>query len=230
MTPRPILARLAGLLLLAVLLSPAVAVVVYAASTHGETAVQSEEPGPAGGPGVFGLEEGIEAAEHGGGLPQLDALTFPSQIFWLIVSFATLYWLLSRKALPRVSDILEARQTRISSDLDQAAALRNEAEEALRRHQAVVAEAQARAAAQIKETQDRLSAEAAKRQADIDAELNAKLAEAEGRIASAKNQALAEIQGVAAEVARSAVHRLAGIEVDAKDVEAAVGRIVREAA
>lgn len=228
MKRRPTL-RLAGLVLLALLLNPAVPL-GYAASTHGEAAVQGEEPGPAGGPGVEGFEEGIDAAEHGGGLPQLDATTFPSQIFWLIVSFLTLYWLFSRKALPRVSDILEARQTRISNDLDQAAALRNEAEQALRKHQAVVAEAQARAAARIKETQDRLAAEAAKRQAEVDAGLNAKLVEAENRIAAAKNQALAEIQGVAAEVARSAVQRLSGIEVEAKDVEAAVASIVREAA
>ena len=201
-----------------------------AANTHDAATTETLEPGPAGGPGIEGVEEGVEAAEHGGGLPQLNAATFPSQIFWLIVSFLTLYWLLSRKALPRVGDILEARQARISGDLDQAAALRNEAEEALRKHQAVVAEAQARAAAQIKETQDRLAAEAAKRQAEVDAGLNAKLVEAENRIAAAKNQALAEIQGVAAEVARSAVQRLAGIEVEAKDVEAAVASIVREAA
>jgi F-type H+-transporting ATPase subunit b len=229
MKRRPTLVRLAGLALLAMLLSPA-APIAYAASTHGEPAAHSQEPGPAGGPGVAGFEEGIAAAEHGGGLPQLDATTFPSQIFWLIVSFLVLYWLFSRKALPRVSDILEARQARISSDLDQAAALRNEAEEALRKHQAVVAEAQARAAAQIKETQDRLAAEAAKRQAEVDAGLNAKLAEAENRIAAAKNQALAEIQNVAAEVARSAVQRLSGIEVEARDVEATVASIVREAA
>jgi F-type H+-transporting ATPase subunit b len=229
MKRRPTLVRLAGLALLAVLLSPA-APVAYAASTHGETPAHSEEPGPAGGPGVEGFEEGIDAAEHGGGLPQLDATTFPSQIFWLIVSFLALYWLFSRKALPRVSDILEARQSRISSDLDQAAALRNEAEEALRKHQAVVAEAQARAAAQIKQTQDRLAAEAVRRQAEVDVGLNAKLVEAENRIAAAKNQALAEIQNVAAEVARSAVQRLSGIEVEAKDVEATVASIVREAA
>jgi F-type H+-transporting ATPase subunit b len=229
MKRRSTLVRLAGLALLALVLNPAVPT-AFAASTHSETATQAVEPGPAGGPGIEGFEEGIDAAEHGGGLPQLDASTFPSKIFWLIVSFATLYWLFSRKALPRVSDILETRQARISSDLDQAAALRNEAEQALRKHQAVVAEAQARAAAQIKETQDRLSAEAAKRQAEIDVELNAKLAEAESRIASAKNQALAEIQGVAAEVARSAVQRLSGIEVEAKEVEAAVASIVREAA
>src|SRR5215207_1563076 len=143
-----------------VLSSPA----AYSATTHGEAADQvAAEPGPAGGPGAEGFEKGVEAAEHGGGLPQLNAATFPSQIFWLLVSFAALYWLFSRKALPRVGEILEARQKRIAADLDRAATLRAEAEEALRRHQAVIAEAQATAAAELKTTQDRLMAEAAKR-------------------------------------------------------------------
>ena len=222
--------RHARLLLLAMMMALA-APAVFAASTHGEaTGHDTAEPGPAGGPGVEGFEEGIEAAEHGGGLPQLDASTFPSQIFWLIVSFLALYWLLSRKALPRVGEILEARQGRIAADLDRAAALRNEAEEALRKHEAVVAEAQARAAAQLKETQDRLTAEAAKRQAELDAQLHAKLAEAEGRIGAAKDAALAQIQGVAAEVAKAAVQRLTGIEVAAEEAGATVARVLGEAA
>ncbi len=204
----------------------------YSASTQGEAAghAATEEPGPAGGPGLEGFEEGIEAAEHGGGLPQLDAHTFPSQIFWLILSFLALYWLLGRKALPRVGEILEARQGRIAADLDRAAALRNEAEEALRKHEAVVAEAQARAAAQLKETQDRLAADAAKRQAELDGELQAKLAEAEGRISAAKDAALAQIQGMAADVAKAAVQRLTGIEVAAQEVDATVKRVLGEAA
>jgi F-type H+-transporting ATPase subunit b len=218
------------ILLLAALLA-FMAPVAYAASPAGEPAGHAAvEPGPAGGPGVEGFEEGIEAAEHGGGLPQLNATTFPSQIFWLIVSFLTLYWLLSRKALPRVGEILEARQGRIASDLDRAAALRSDAEEALRKHEAVVAEAQANAAQQLKETQDSLAAEAAKRQAELDAELNAKITEAEGRIGAAKDAAMAQIHGVAAEVAKAAVQRLTGLEVAAKEVEETVERVLREAA
>ncbi len=193
-------------------------------------AAAAEEPGPAGGPGVAGFEEGVHEAEHGGGLPQLDALTYPSQIFWLIVSFAVLYYLLSRRALPRVSEILEARQERIAADLDRAATLRAEAEEALRQHQTVLAEAHAKAAAAIKETQDRLVAEATQRQAAVDAELAKKLADAETSIKSAKESALAQVQDVATEVAQAAVERLAGLDVSRADVEAAVNQVLREAA
>jgi len=86
----------------------------------------------------------LAAAEGGGGLPQLDARTYPSQIFWLIVSFALLYRLLKTKAIPRIADILETRQDRIGADLDRAARLRADAEAALKKHDSILAEAQAR--------------------------------------------------------------------------------------
>lgn len=222
------MSRLIKLVLLAGFLAWA-APVAHAADPPAEAAGHAE-PGPAGGPGVEGFEEGVEAAEHGGGLPQLDASTFPSQLFWLVVSFLVLYWLLSRKVLPQVGEILESRQARIAADLDRAAALRHEAEEALRKHDEMVAGAQARAAAQLKEAQDRLIAEAAKRQAELDADLNAKLAAAEERIRAAKDTALAQVQGVAAELAKAAVRRLTGIEVAADEAEATVARVLREAA
>jgi F-type H+-transporting ATPase subunit b len=180
-----------------------------------------------------GAATGEHAAEGGhgsGGLPQLDARTFPSQIFWLILAFAGLYYLLRKRALPRVSDILEARQERIAADLDRAAGLRAEAEEAMRRHEALVAEAHAKAAASIKATQDRIAAEAAERQATLEAELGQKLADAEARIRGARDTALAQVQDVAVEVAQSAVERLAGLRLAEAEVKAALDRVLREAA
>ncbi|MFO1071584.1 MAG: hypothetical protein U1E17_02555 [Geminicoccaceae bacterium] len=199
----------------------------HGTAAHGAPAV---EPGPAGGPGVKGFEEGVEAAEHGAGLPQLDVHTFASQIFWLILSFGTLYYLMSRKALPRLTEILEARQARIAGDLDRAARLRAEAEAAMRRHEQVVAEAQAKASAELKAVEERLSAEASKKQAAIEADLAKQLGEAEARIAQAKNAALAEIRSVAGEVAQAAVRRLAGIEVGEGEVKAALDKVLAEAA
>ena len=37
----------------------------------------------------------------GGGLPQLDVSTFPTQVFWLFVSFALLYFVMSKVAIWR---------------------------------------------------------------------------------------------------------------------------------
>ena len=120
-----------------------VAMVAFLAWTAAPVPAQEAAPGghaaPTAGteaPSVVGEIEHAEGAleagqeEHGAGMPQLDSDTFLSQIFWLIVTFGVLYWLLKTKALPKVSEVLEARQDRIASDLDRAATLRT-ANEAL---------------------------------------------------------------------------------------------------
>lgn len=149
-------------------------------------------------------------------MPQLEVWTYPSQIFWLIVTFSVLYYLLSRKALPRISEILEARQDRIAADLDQAQRLRREAEAALAAYEKAIAEAQAEAHRILTEAQNRLQAEAAERQAELDRQLAAQLAEAERRIASARDRALAELEEAAVGAAQAAAERLAGIQVPAE--------------
>ncbi|MCS6878489.1 MAG: hypothetical protein N2038_07580 [Geminicoccaceae bacterium] len=163
------------------------------------------------------------AAEPGGSaLPQLDSRTYPSQIFWLVVSFGLLYWLLKTKAIPRIADILETRQDRINADLDRAARLRAEAEAALKEHDRIVAQAQAEAQRRLREAQDRIAAEFARHQAQLDADLARKLQDAEARIAAAKRAALNEITSAAVELVQLASKRLAGLEIGAEEARAAV--------
>ena len=163
-------------------------------------------------------------------MPQLEVSTFASQIFWLILCFGTLYYLLSRKALPRVAEILEARQDRIAADLDEAERLRNEAEAALAEYQASMAKAQAEAQTAISENQARLQADASERQAELDEKLGKQVADAEARIADAKNAALKELRNSAITVAQAATAHLSGIKVTKKAAEAALRRVVAEAA
>lgn len=163
-------------------------------------------------------------------MPQLDVSTFASQIFWLIICFGTLYYLLSRKALPRVAEILEARQDRIAADLDEAQRLRVEAEAALSEYRTAVAKAQAEAQALLSESQDRLQAETAAGQAELDARLADQIAAAEGQIAEARKAAMKELQTTAVTVAQAATEHLAGVKVTKKAAEAALRDVLAEAA
>lgn len=171
-----------------------------------------------------------EGSEHKEGMPQLNARTYPSQIFWLVIGFATLYYLMRRKALPRVTEILEARQERIAGDLDRAARLRDEAETAQRRHEEVVAQAQHKALERLRAVQERVAAENARRQAELEADLGRRLSEAEAGINAARERALGEVQNVAAEVAQAVVERLAGLRVSEAEVRDTLGRVMAEAA
>src|SRR6516225_4778059 len=100
-------------------------------------------------------------------MPQLDVTTFVPQLFWLAVTFVALWLLMSRVALPRVGRALDTRRQRLDQDLARAAELKAEAEVVAAAYQKTLAAARAEAQTALKETADRLSAEAAERQRQL---------------------------------------------------------------
>jgi F-type H+-transporting ATPase subunit b len=162
------------------------------------------------------------------GMPQFDLSRFPSQIFWLGVSFAVLYMIMSKVALPRIGAVLEARADRIGNDLDRASALKAEADRTRAAYEKALAESRAKAQEVGRGAEDVLAKESAARQAALNTELMARLRDAETRIAAAKAAAMANLAGVAAESATMAVERVAGLKVDpaeaARAAQAALAR------
>ena len=48
-------------------------------------------------------------------MPQLDISAWPSQLFWLALTFGALYWLMATYFLPRLGATLEERRDRIAA-------------------------------------------------------------------------------------------------------------------
>jgi F-type H+-transporting ATPase subunit b len=163
-------------------------------------------------------------------MPQLDVSTFVPQLFWLAVCFFALFLLMKRVALPRVGAAIDARRKRLDDDLAQAQAMKSEADEIVAAYQSALAAARTRAQAMMKETGDRLSAEAAERQRELAAALARDIDAAEQQIAAAKDRALTEIRSFAAEIASSVVVKLTGSTTEPRELEAAVDRAVAERA
>ena len=71
----------------------------------------------------------IFAAEGQGstGLPQMDITTFPSQLFWLVITFAILYIFMWRVVIPKLSTTIEERKDKISNDINEAEKFNSEA-------------------------------------------------------------------------------------------------------
>jgi len=166
--------------------------------------------------------------EHSGGLPQLNPATFPTQIFWLALSFGALYYLLSKKALPVVAQVLEERQERISRDLSKAASLKEEAETVMASVDKALAEARTQAQAVIAETVAAIEADNQARQSKVNADIADRLRDAEARITAAKDQALANVRGEAAGIVRDIAAKLGGVDADPAQVEAAVAAVIEE--
>ena len=149
-------------------------------------------------------------------MPQLDISTYASQLFWLLLTFVPLYFIIARRAIPRITEVLEARQSKISDDLKKAAARKEEADGVRAEYEQLKAESHAKAQGMLKDAQEEMAAEAARRNQALGETLASRNREAEQRILSAKNEALANLDGVVAEVIASATDKLIG-EVPADD-------------
>jgi F-type H+-transporting ATPase subunit b len=160
-------------------------------------------------------------------MPQLDVSTYPSQIFWLVVTFAVLYVLMAKVAIPRIEAMVEGRRTRIEDDLDRSGRMRTEAEAVIAAYEKALASARHQAQLTMKETTDRLKAETAERQKEAAAVIAERTRAAEARIAAAKAAAMANLRNVATDVARAATARLVGAEVDNARAAAAVDAVLK---
>lgn len=166
------------------------------------------------------------AAEETGGLPQLDMQTYPSQIFWLAITFGALYWIMSAIVLPRLGGTIEERRDRIADDLDQAAEFRRQAEEAEAAYNQALADARAKAQAIAAETRDEVDAEINDMQAEASEKIDDQLAAAEERITAMKDDASAKVREAAADVTRSVVSAL----IDETPTDDAINAAITRAA
>ena len=67
-----------------------------------------------------------------GGMPQLNPEFWASQIFWLILIFSGLYIVIWKIFLPKITDSIENRKSRIINDLNETQKLKENAEKKLK--------------------------------------------------------------------------------------------------
>ena len=163
-----------------------------------------------------------QSAEHHKAFPPLDPTTFPSQLFWLTITFALLYLLVRRVMLPSVGSVIGERSKRINGDIALAEELRHDTQLALARYNEALADARSKASDVVKDMRKRLELDAAKERARIEAEMAARISEAENQIAAAKARALAAVGEIASDVAGAIVSKLLDTEVTTEEVKSAL--------
>jgi F-type H+-transporting ATPase subunit b len=161
-------------------------------------------------------------AKQDPGMPQFNPEFYPSQIFWLAISFGLLYLILSRVALPRIGEVIEERRDRIQRDLDSAERLKAETEKALADYEKALSDARGNANAMAREMRTKLSAEVDNERGRVDNQIAAKIGEAEKRIAATKEKALVSVNEIATETAGEVVRKLIGEPVGADEVKKAL--------
>jgi F-type H+-transporting ATPase subunit b len=164
----------------------------------------------------------VPAKPEGAGFPPFKTETFPSQIFWLVITFALLFAVLWRIAGPRIQGVIATRRGKIEGDLAQAQSHRVDAEGASQAYQAALAAARTRAQALAEENRKRIAGEVDRAKQEADEAAQADIAKAEARIQASRGAAHAHVLRAAQEAAIAIVARLTGESVANDEAERAV--------
>ncbi|MGC1778135.1 MAG: F0F1 ATP synthase subunit B' [Xanthobacteraceae bacterium] len=155
--------------------------------------------------------------------PPFQAQHYPSQLFWLTISFVLLYVLMAKIALPRIGSILSERSRLISDDLAAAERLKEQSNAAHAAYEKALADARARAQGIASSTRQQQAREAEDMHKRLEAQLHERLAAAEQSIAQTRGTAMGHVHAIAADAASAIVERLIGQAPATGDVAAAVG-------
>ena len=151
-------------------------------------------------------------------MPQLDFTTFIPQLFWLFLSLSFLYFILSRIALPRISDVIEERNDTITDDLDEAKSLSIEAEKVVNELKSKLEDARSSSQKTLMDERQinlvKISSERKKFEETISKEISS----SEEKINKGKSEALKEASDLAVDIAEEIINNLFVKKVDKKDL------------
>jgi len=159
------------------------------------------------------------------GFPPFKTETFPSQFFWLAITFAFLFVVLWRVAGPRIAGTLAARRGQINGDIAEAQKNRSGAQAAEVAYQTALAAARARAQSLAEANRKEVSAGIDAEKAAADAKAQEQVAQAEARIASTRDAARTHVVAAAQDAAIAIVAQLTGETVSQSEAASAVAAV-----
>ena len=161
----------------------------------------------------FSFSSALAAGGETGGLPQLDITTWPTQLFWLVITFGLGYIITSKFVIPSISSVLDERSNKISSNLNKAKDAQEEAKTALSLYEASLNDARTKAATSAAKALDDAKLETAKRDAALSKKLAANAKKAEEKLSEIKNETLSSLDDLATEISQKIISDLTPIKV-----------------
>jgi F0F1-type ATP synthase membrane subunit b/b' len=166
--------------------------------------------------------ETVVASEAKTGLPQLDLNTYPSLMFWSIISLIIGFALMKYLVTPNIKSILNSRETSLQNDLVKAKTSNQEStkikQSIIKSQEDIKSKSQKIISDAILESKQSIE----KKEKEISAKLELKISEAEKKIIDTQNTVINDVINVAEEITTDIVKKFTDIKYDKSNVKKAI--------
>ena len=162
------------------------------------------------------------------GMPQLNPEFWAAQIFWLLLTFTSLYLIIWKIFLPKITYNIETRKSKVVNDLHQAQKLKENAEKKLKEYEKIIENSKKEAKKILQENQKKLEDDLDKKKQVLDEEINKEIKAAENEIMSLKKSSINNINKIAIEISSEILKHTIGKELNMSSVSAVVEDISKK--
>ena len=165
------------------------------------------------------------ASDKKAGLPQLDFDTYPSLIFWSIISLVIGYFLMAYLVTPQIKSIINLRETNIQNDLIKAKTSNEESEkiknEVSKNQAEIKLSSQTLLNEALLETKKLLD----KSEKQVSEKVELRIKKAEQKINETKDNVISEILNNAEDLTKDIVQKFTSIKPLNKDIKKTVDTV-----
>jgi F-type H+-transporting ATPase subunit b len=161
------------------------------------------------------------------GMPQLNPEFWLAQIFWLLLTFFSLYLIIWKVFLPKIINNIENRKHKIVNDLHEAQKLKESAEKQLNEYNKIIENSNKEAKKIIEENRKKLDKDIENKKNKINDEIDQEIVSAETEINSLKKSSKRNISEIANETSAEIIKQLIDTEVNKSNVAAIVDDVIK---
>ena len=166
-------------------------------------------------------------AAESGGMPQLNPEFWISQIFWLTLTFGTLYIILSKLILPKISANLELRKSQIQENIEAAEKQRKESEIKLKEYDEIILKSRLKANDIFKDSREKVIKDINIKKEALDKQIDEEIKKVEKEIHQLKETSPEKINKIAIEISSDILKKLIGADVNNSSISAIVNDLLK---
>ena len=152
------------------------------------------------------------------GMPQLNTEFWTAQVFWLILIFSGLYLIIWKIFLPKITNSIENRKSRVINDINEAQKLKENAEKKLGEYNKIIEDAKKEARKIIENNKKKLENDIKNKKLNFDKEIEEKFLTVEKEIKNLKKSSISNINKIAIEVSSEVIRLIVGTEIKVNDI------------
>jgi len=152
-------------------------------------------------------------------MPQLEASTYITQVFWLVTTFCCLWFIMAKVIVPKISETIETRKRKLDDFILKAEEINQKALTALNRYETTLAAAKATAMTEIAQNEQELKKIIMEKEEEITKQLKQKIAESEASLNKEKKTILKQMNILSQDMAYEILQKLDIKSITREDIE-----------